>query len=287
LNAHTAIEFALQGGVIPAIVALAVFFAIGWLWPPDLARRYRPAVSVALATFIGYVLLRSTTSLLPAQFYEWIPYLGLLAAFLAGLTRADGVSRAERWSAVYVFAPIAAWLIVPQWPELSPIWPLQWASLAIAIIMLTALLNPLPQRLTGRAFPWWLVIPAAATSLIITLEYSETFGVRAAVPAGALVGCAVAGSVAREPVDWRGILLPYSTVVSGYAYTGFVHPMEPLWPVLLLPAAPLALWCCAIGPLSRLSGIRAVSAQAAALAVPLVIVWALLQTGSDAASDVW
>ena len=283
MNAQTVIDFVLRGGVIPSIAALGVFFAIGWLWPSDLARRYRSGVAFALAVFIGYVLLPSTTSLLPSQFYEWIAYFGLLAAFLMGLARAEGVSRAERWSAVYVFAPIAAWLIVPQWPELSPPWPLQWASLSIAMIMLTALLNPLPQRLAGRAFPLWLMVAAAATSVAVVSEVSETFGLMAALPAGALTGCGLAGLLVKEPVDWRGVLLPYATVVGGYAYTGFVYPTEPLWPVLLLPAAPLALWLCALGPLARLSGFRAIAVEAVCLGIPIAAAWALLQTGSDAA----
>jgi hypothetical protein len=284
LNAQTIIEYAVRSGVLPAAAALAAFFAISWLWPPDLARRYRIGVSFALGVFIGYILLPSTLSLLPSQFYEWIAYFGVLAAFLAGLTRADGVSRAERWSAVYVFAPIAAWLIVPQWPGLSPPWPLQWASFSIAIIMLTALLNPLPQRLAGRAFPIWLMIPAAVTSVVVQ---SETFALMSALPAGALAGCAIASFLSKEPVDWRGLLLPYATVVGGYAYTGFVYPTEPFWPVLLLPAAPLALWLCAMGPLARLNGFRAIAAQAVCLGIPIAAAWALLQTASDAAADAW
>ena len=41
--------------------------------------------------------------------------------------------------------------------------------------------------------------------------------------------------------------------------------------LLLTPLLPLALWACAIGPLTRLRGINAVAAQTVAVLVPLVL----------------
>jgi len=286
LNAQTAIEIGLRGGVIPAAAALALFLAMGWLWSSDVARRYRPGLAFGLAVLVGYILLPSTITLVPAQFYDWIPYLGALAAYVTGLTRAGGVLRGERWTAVYLFAPVAAWLIVPRWPELVPAWPAQWAGLAIGIVLLTALLQPLPQRLPGRAFPMWLMLTAAAVSLLVMAEVSETFGRLALLAAGALAGCGIGALMMQEAADWRGLLLPYAIVVGGYAYTGFVYPIEPLWPLLLAPAAPLALWICLWGPLTRVKGARAIALQGACVAVPLVALAAWLLAGTNDA-DAW
>jgi hypothetical protein len=202
------------------------------------------------------------------------------------LTRAEGVTRGERWTAIYVFAPIAAWMIVPQWPALVPAWQIQWAGVSLAIMLLTALLHPLPQMLPGRALPWWLMLALAATSALL-FDQSETFGLLAAIPTGALAGCAVAALFARELPDWRSLVLPYVVVLVGYAYTGAVYPTEPKWLMLLLPLAPLALWICSVGPFARLTGVRAIAVQAASVVVPLGIIAAMLLAKSNGAADDW
>jgi hypothetical protein len=287
LNANTAIEIALRGGVIPALAALALFILIGWLWPSEIARRYRASLAFALGAYIGYVLLPSTKSLAPQQVYEWIPLLGVFAALVSGLIRADGVSRAERWTTIYIFAPIAAWLIVPRWPEMSPPWPIQWAALSLGIVMLTALLQPLSYGLAGRAFPWLLMLPAATISIVIQDRAGEAYGVPALVWAGALAGCGVAAFFARQAIDWRGLVLPYAVVIGGYAYVGSVYPTEPLWLLALAPPAPLTLWICTLPPLARLTGARAVALQAVCVAVPLAIVAARLMAPTNGAADAW
>ena len=283
MNAQTAIEIALRCGLVPAVAAMGVFVAISWLWPADVARRYRAGVAFALAVFIGTVLLPETKTLAPQQFYEWIPYLGILAAFVAGLTRAVGVTRGERWSAIYLFSAIGAWLVVPQWQELMPPWPVQWVLLATGVIVLTALLVPLPQLLYGTALPWWLMLATAATSIAIFDRAGQTFGRLAALPAGALAGCGIAALFAREPVDCRSVLLPYAIVVGGYAFTGHVYPTTPVRLILLLPLMPLALWICGRGQLARLIGARAITVQAICVVVPLALaIGMLIATGGGA-----
>jgi hypothetical protein len=285
LNAQFAIKLALQCGVIPAVGALAVFVAVSWLWPPELARRYRSGLALSLGVFIGFVLLPDTKTLAPEQFWEWFPPLGVLAALLAGLTRAEGVRRGERWSAMYIFAAISASLIVPHWAELVPAWPVQWAWFAVGIVALTALLMPLPELFSAVGFPWWLMLAAAATSALMMDQVSVIFGKLAALPAGALAGCGIAAFFFKAPIDWRSLMLPYSILVGGYAYTGHVYPTTPVRAMLLLPLAPLMLWLCARGPLARLSGARAIAVHALLVLAPLLIVAVYLLTNS--ASDEW
>jgi hypothetical protein len=288
LNATTAIEIAVYAGVIPAVAAMAAFFAIGRLWPGHAAGRYQAGLSFALAVYVGFVSLRSTKTLLPSQFWQWIPLLGLFAAFVTGLTRASGVLRSERWLAIYVFAIVSAWLLVPRWPELVPAWPVQVALLAIGFIALAALLMPLCERLPGRAFPFWLMLAAATTGCLVMAEVSETFGQLAALPAGGLAGCGLAALVRRnDEIDWRGIALPYAVVVGSWAYVGAIYPTTPLWPLIAAPAAPLALWICLSRPAARHSGIAALAVQAACVLVPLLIVAAVLLAGSSGGADDW
>jgi hypothetical protein len=288
LNATTAIEIAVYGGVIPAVAAMAAFFAIGRLWPGHAAGRYQVGLSFALAVYVGFVSLRSTKTLLPSQFWQWIPILGLFAAFVTGLTRASGVLRSERWLAVYVFAVVSAWLLVPHWPELMPAWPVQVAMVATSFIALAALLMPLVERLPGRAFPFWLMFAAATTSCLVMAEVSETFGELAALPAGALAGCGLAALMRRDDeIDWRGIALPYAVVVGGWAYVGAIYPTTPIWPLIAAPAAPLALWLCVSRPVARLRGAAGLAVQAACVLIPLLIVAVLLLAGSSGGADNW
>jgi hypothetical protein len=288
LNANTAIEIAVYGGVIPAVAALVALFAIGYLWPAAAARRYQAGLAFALAVFVGYVALPSTKTLEPSQFWEWIPLLGLVAAFVGGLTRADGVIRGERLAAIYLFALVSAWLLVPRWPELVPTWPAQVAMWAIGFTLLVAVLTPLSDdRLPGQLLPFWLLCAATAVSLLVLSDVSETFGRLAALPAGALTGCGIAAISRKTSIDWRSLALPYAVVVGGWAYVGAVYPTSPLWLLLAVPAAPLALWICFLSPFDRLRGFAAVAVQAACVLVPLFIVVAVLIARAGSSGEDW
>ena len=276
MNATAAIEMAWHGAVIPAVAALAAFFAVGWLWPSEAANRYRAGAAFGVGVFVGFVLLPSTKSLVPTQYWEWIPYLGLLAVFAAGVTRAAGVLRGERWTAIYLLSFATALLIVPTWPELVPPRPIQIAFIAAGMTALAALLLPLPDRLPGVAVPWWLMVAAATTSMLVMLEQSETFGWPAALPAGALAGCIAGGLLWKAPVDWGGLVFPYAIVAGGYAYLGAVYPVTPLWMLLVVPIAPLALWLCTVGRWAQPQGIRSFIIQGICVLTPIVIVAALL-----------
>jgi hypothetical protein len=286
LNSATAIKLAWHGAVIPAVAALVVFFAIGWLCPKDAVNRYRATIAFAAGVFLGFILLPSTTTLVPSQIWEWIPYLGLLAAFITGLTRASGTLRGERWVAIYVVSLVAALLIVPTWPELSPPRPIQVAVMAAGMAALTAVLFPLSRRLPGATFPWWLMVAAATTSLLIMLEQSETFGWPAALPAGALAGCIAAALVTKGPVDWGGLAFPYAVVAVGYAYLGSVYPIPPLWMLLIVPIAPITLWICTVGRWAQVHGIRAFILQAVCVLTPIIVLAATLISRS-AGGDKW
>ena len=50
----------------------------------------------------------------------------------------------------------------------------------------------------------------------------------------------------------------------------------PLLALLLVPTAPLALWCCLSGPLSRPRGASAIAIQSALVLVVLIVAGALL-----------
>lgn len=201
--------------VAAAVATGVAYAAIHRVWPRTAASRYEWSLAFAVGVLVGWVALPTTRVLVPMQSWDRIPFLGLLAASLAGLVRADGVLRGERWAANYCVAMLAAWLLVPDWPELTPVWPIQFAVLAAAILTVTVLLTALPATRCDAAFPMWLAAAAAATCVCATVQAGETIGPAAATPAGALVGCAITAAVGRGSVDWRGIVLPYVVVVGG------------------------------------------------------------------------
>jgi hypothetical protein len=285
LDSKAAIEFVVYGGVIPAVAALVVFGAICWTWPQDAARRYASSLALAAGVFVGFVALQANKTLVPTQFWEWLPYLGLMAAFVAGLTRAAGIFRGERWLALYLFAMLAGWLTVPHWPELYPAWPMQVALFGVSIVFVAMLLERLSARLPAGATPFWLTVAAAASSLLMMAEVSVTFAQLALLPAGALAGCAIASLLKTDADIWRGLALPYATLVGGYAYVAAIYPTSPLWPLAAVPLAPVALWLVALGPLARLGGWKAWLAQAVCVIVPLALVTAMLLFGGAGGDD--
>jgi hypothetical protein len=285
LSAQTVIEIALYSGLAPAALAFGLYFALGRLLPSNASRRYCLPAAFALAVFLAMALAPTMRSLPPEQFWEWIPYLGLLAAISSGLIHASGVTTAERWIAIALVTALVAWKIVPTWDELADSRPTQVLAVAAAIYLLTILIAPLASKLPGSTFPGWLFCAASAAAMLVLTEVSVTFGRLAALPAGALLGCWIASWIWPEAAEWRTTSLPYSVLVGGYAFTGFIYPTDPLWPLLVVPFAPLALWLCSCGRLARLSGARGFLLQAACVLTPIIVVAVLLFQRS--AGDEW
>ena len=77
----------------------------------------------------------------------------------------------------------------------------------------------------------------------------------------------------------RGLIPVYCVLIGGCAFVGFVEPEPPQIGILVIPAAPLALWACVIGPLAKTSGWRAVAIQATMVLTPIIvgIVWVVMR----------
>jgi hypothetical protein len=287
MDVRTAIEIGIYSGLIPAAAALVLCSLLGRLLPDGIAARYRLAAAFALAVFVGFAAGPQRKSFIPEEFWDWVPYLGVLAAIVAGAARANRISHIARWVMIAVVAALAAWLVVPTWEDLAPPRPVHLAAVAVGIAALALLLEPLSKRLPGRAFPWWLMVTAGACALLILAEVSETFGRLAALPASALVGCLLAAWLTTAAADWGSLALPYAVVVGGYTYTSAIYPSPPLVPLVFAPFAPLGLWICTCGPLGRLTGVRAAAAQAVCVILPLATITALLLVLARNSDDVW
>lgn len=284
MSARAAIEMGLYSGLMPAALALIAGWLLRRIPPERLAARYQLPAAFALAVVGAVVISQAPDGFAPNRFWDWLPYLGLLAAFAGGSASAEGIARVERWAIVVLTTTFSAWMIVPTWDALAPARPVQVAALAIGMAALTLALQPLATRLE-RGLVLWLLLTAAACAALILAEVSETFARLAAVPAGALAGCCFAGRGTKSRSDLSGLALPYAVLVAGYAYVAAVYPSTPLWLLMLVPFAPLTLWLGALGPLARLSGWRATLLHAACVLVPIAVVGAILVARS--AGDDW
>jgi hypothetical protein len=110
-----------------------------------------------------------------------------------------------------------------------------------------------------------MTLASAGSAALILATVSSTYASLAGIAAGALAGCSIALFLASDRLAVRGLSLTYAAIVGGWSFVGCVDPPQPLWSLMLAPAAPLALWCCAGGPLSRLRGATAVAVQTAVI----------------------
>jgi len=223
--------------------------------------------------------------LMPEKHWQWLPYLGA-AAVLGGLTQATGVSWVERLLAYGMLALVAAWQLVPLWPELQPPRPYTIPLLAGYFFLLTALLAALPDRLLGALFVGLLIASAGAVALTIALGVSFQYAQVAAIAAAGLAGCFGASFFTpNRAVTIRGLIAVFVVLVGGVAFVGAIEPTTPMPIFLIPPAAPLMLLLFVVGPLARLQGIAAGMAQTIAVLVPLIIVLVIVALGRG--EDEW
>jgi hypothetical protein len=277
-----------------ALVSAAAGWLLGAVLPRELAPRYRLGVALAIGFIVGNWLLPDSPQFVPTRHWHWLPYLAAGAAAIGGLTLGGGVTWPERIVAYALLALVAAWLLVPTWEELQPPRPYLIGLLAAYFAVLAALLAMLPARLQGATVAAPLTASATGVALLVTAEVSMLYGQLVAVAVAALAGCTVATLRTRSvsehtlapsasegsplpplATSLRGLAPVYAVLVGGLAFVGAIEPTPPLWHIMLAPAAPLALWLFAAGPLGRLPGKWATAAQIAAVLVPLALALAL------------
>lgn len=260
-----------------AAVAVAVFFGLRRLLAEETAARYSSAAALAAAFCAGYALPIASAPWVPKRHWHWFPWLVLLAAAIGPISLASGLRRAERWLLNLGVAFVAAWVLVPLWSHLHPARSVWIPLLAGYLFLLAILLEPLLDRFSTVMLPAYLTMSAACLALLLAALLSIVYGQVAGIAVAALAGRTAAAYFERGPTSLRGLGLAYAVLFGGWAFVGCVEQQEPLHLLLLLvPAAPLALWCCVYGPLSRLRGFAAVGIQTALVILVLVIVAALL-----------
>jgi hypothetical protein len=141
---------------------------------------------------------------------------------------------------------------------------------AAFLFSLMALLNQLPERLLGTWLLFQLMLVSGAVAVLLAAEISFTFGRLGIIAAAALGGCWAAGCLAKSAVVARSVIPVFAVMAGGLAYVGCIGREPPLWALMLVVAAPLALWACAIGPLSRMRGATAGVVQTMVVILPML-----------------
>ena len=277
------------GILAPAAVAAA----LAWFFRRTLragpAERYVLATALAAGFFAGHAILPGFGQLAPTSRWQWLPYLGVMAAVVAALHAEMRALRIAKWSLVAIAAILSAWKLVPAGDVLG-IPRYAWvALLALYLSLLTAGLEALPDRLSGPALPALLAgVAAALMVVLVAAAVSARFAQLAGLLSGALLGCWLACLRLGElPSAIRGLAPVYATLVGGLAFVACVDKDPPLTVLLAMPAAPLALWTCAIGPASRLTGRAAIAVQTATVLVPLLAAGAIACLSGLPTTDAW
>ena len=268
--------------LIPAAITAAVAIFSRYFWPAN------PHFGLPIAAAVGFAVgcwsYGDRMPLGPERHWHWLPYLGLLAALLSN--RASH-SRWPVWVwplSYAVIGVIAANELTPSYPDLKPARPVLAPLMAVYFALLMWLLSLLPARLLGTTFVMLLTLVAGGSALLVASAISLRLGTVALRVPAVLAVCACFAWYARKPANDEGDqsesdsdpalgLIPlYVVLTGGSAYAG-ATALPDRWLLLLAPAAPLALWLFAWGPLARFTGKIAIAVQCVTV---LSIVLALL-----------
>lgn len=216
------------------------------LAPADHRGGFVLPVAVALGYYAGYAALpRSWAALWPQanQAWQWLPYLGILAAAFS--TFAHVFPRSPAWRlAVVAVAPLVAAALAPTWPVYDfSRQPLIWL-IAIYLLVVGIPLQCLPKRLFNLSFVGILTAAAALLALVTGAVQSVVLAQLAAIAAGALAGSAIASAVGPKPSDssLRSLVPVFVALVGGAAVVVAVEPDPPQTGLLAIPLLPLAMW---------------------------------------------
>ena len=279
-------QFALEvfclGGIIPAVLAALISLAMVRCLPTRYAKRYATPCGFAVAFFVGYVLLPDElrASLRPNRYWHWLPYVALVGTIVGPVALSRGCQFMSRMAIYSVFALLAAWLLMPTWKDLDPVRAKYIVLLAVYFVLLIALLDPLPGRISPRLFNVLLWVAAVFSVGAVWAAISETYGRVGAVAASAWGGICVASWVMKSKTTSRATIPLYATSFGGLAFVGFIYPPdETIVMTMVVPAVPLALWVFVGGPLSKLAGRKETVAQSLAVLIPLGIAASLVVFG--------
>ena len=274
-------ELLARGLAAPGVAALAVSWAGSKLAGKTSLGRFAPAIACAAGLWVGYALLEPA-ALLPKVYWNWLPWIGLIAAIVGPLgLRGD---RRQLWSwGVWLAVVVAsAWLLTPTWKKLDP-WRIAYVASAAGAMLASAAAT---DRLAARSRPlpvavgMLLAMVAASTSLAVLT--SAGMGLLTFAATAACAGACIGGRRTAASAWVHGLTLYYGVVVVGMLLIGYVSDLRPLTALVLIALAPSAPWLLQWPAVTRIPALRGVAAFLAAVVVALEIAGALIYLSAAA-----
>lgn len=282
------------GIVVPGCVAATVTWLALRLSPRGSTGRCLASAGPACGFLAGYALAVDG-EWLPERNWHWLPYLALAAA-AAGAVAAirrplteqpPDAGRVPGFFIPVLFPVLCLMLAVASAAALVPKWTdrtIQVPGLAGLLFLLLMLFDALPRRVVaGRLLPL-MYLSAFATAAFVAAKVSLTYAQLAGVAAAAFAGASLVVRLRGETASLPGLFPTYILLLEGAAYVGCIYPDEPIYGLLIPPAAPLALWAFSRAPLARLEGRRRVVCEYVSVLLVLFGAAALLFAGSSGES---
>ena len=263
--------------IIPAATAGAVAMVIRYLHSRS-AAPFQWGLAIAASFLAGCLIFPDRLPLVPDKHWHWLPYVGLIAAFLGGLSAGSRLS--NRLILYVLIGGIAAWPLLPNYADLKPAKIVLAPLLAGYFVVIAGLLSMLPERLRGRSLMGYLTLAGVLTSALIVSESSMRIGLLSLRIPAAMACCAVLSWLlkpalkADAEIAVLGMIPVYAILAGGSAFVGAVE--LPKW---------LLLWLFAWGPLARLQGKTAIAAQMAVIVLIPIILLAWWNWPGEAADE--
>jgi hypothetical protein len=268
------------GLLLPAAVAAGVLYLSRRFLSREVAERQGAAVGL-VAGFCAAYFLFSWTVARPTFYRNWLPYVGIVAGVLGPVALASGVRLGERWAVWLTLGLLAAWFLVLEGK--GPFDPARLRAGLIAaglFLVWCVCMEALARHLPGGMFPALLCLATLCGAAVLFQSGSLKFAQLAGAIAAPLAGCALVARFHRDEALMPGAVPPLGVLLGGLMFIGYNESFSnvPTASYALIPAAPLALWVCAVGPLARWQGMRRLAVQAGVVLVPLAVALVLAFT---------
>jgi MFS family permease len=231
--------------------------------------RFGASLAFAIAFAVGLAIATKLELLWPQRHWHWLPWLTLLAAIVGAFGASEKRPSGARKAVLLLTVAACALLLVPAWPDLKPGRPIAIALLTGYLFLLAISFESLASRMSAPHLLAQTTLASAGLCMLVLVYFSVSYAGLVGVSTAALAGGWLSTVLQRENHLLSAFSLVYAVNIGGWAFIACVTPRPPLGGMLIAPLAPLSLWCCTRGPLSRLNGI-------AAAAVHSLLVLALL-----------
>jgi hypothetical protein len=255
------IEAVGYGILVPLGVAAGVTWFLQRLLHDRTRARYLSVIGLACGFLAGYALAIDGPWV-PERNWHWLPYLAVAAALAGAIAlvrppskqgRRAGALAAIVVPALFLVLAIAASVIlVPTWTNRL----IQVPGFATLIFLQLLLFDRLPKQVSAHHLLPLLYLCVFTTAAFVAARISLIYGQLAGLAGASFLGSSLVLWIQGDGERIRGLLPAYVVLLEGAAYVGCIYPNDPIYALLIPPAAPLVLWVFCCGPVSRLQGGR-------------------------------